>query len=273
MIRKFLLLAPLALFLLGGAALAQTSGSNMESQLNKMYNRLMSVPDEQKFLINDSILFMVDGYAKSDSVFDHKFNNLRFLGEIISSDKKVKIITWNVMDSQGGNSYYCYFIRNNGKTNSVYKLEGKHKDDSILNNILYNTDNWYGALYYAIQPFKIKGEEMYMVLGYDYKALGISRKIIDILTFPENGEPQLGKGVLEREEKTLYRDLLEYSSDGVVSLRFNSKKAVIFDHLASFSDTQEGSPEYQGSALTFDAYILEKGVWKFYSNVDIRNED
>lgn len=273
MMARLLFLIFLVFILPLGTLSAQLPDNNLENQINNMYNRLVGAQDDQKYLINDSILSIMDNYAASDSVFDHKFTGLRFLGQILSPDKKIKIITWNIMETQGKNSYYCYFIKKEGKTNSIYKLTGIHKEESISNDSQYTTNNWYGALYYDIQPFKIKGEVMYMILGYDYHVLGISRKIIDILTFTDNGELQLGKDVLEKDDKKIFREVIEYSSEGIVSLRFNSKKQVIFDHLTSFSDTEKNSPEYQGSDLSFDAFIFGKGVWKFYTNIDVRNQD
>ena len=109
-----------------------------------------------------------------------------------------------------------------------------------------------------------------MVLGYDYTALGESRKIIDIVGFNDNGI-YFGDGVLDMNGAILKRHILKYSSDGVVSLRFHSNKSVVFDHLTAFSNEESSGPSY-GSALSFDAFILEKGIWKFYSNVDIRNQ-
>jgi hypothetical protein len=64
--------------------------------------------------------------------------------------------------------------------------------------------------------------------------------------------------------------VLEYSSESVVSVRFNSPKMIIFDHLASFSTGDDGD-ESMGTGVSYDGYALKKGIWYFVKNVDARN--
>ena len=174
------------------------------------------------------------------------------------------------MDSLGDNRYYCYLIKRDKKENNIYKLEGKYSELGIDTSMVFSSSNWYGALYYDIRHFKSHRENLYLVLGYDFTALGESRKIIDIVGFNDDGI-FFGNGSLDMNGTTLIRHILRYSSDGVVSLRFYSDKSVVFDHLTSLY-TDKNSTESYGSALSFDAFIFEKGIWKFYSNVDIRNK-
>ena len=244
--------------------------SDFERSLNKMYDRIIIASDNDKPIINDSIRNLVEGYINSDTIFKNQLSGVRFLGELQSNDKNLKIVNWNVMDSGGDNSYYCYFIKKNRKENSVFKLEGRYSVAGIDSSKVFGADDWYGALYYDVRHFRSNRRDLYMVLGYDYTALGESRKIIDIVGFNDNGI-YFGDGVLDMDGATLKRHILKYSSDGVVSLRFHSNKSVVFDHLTAFSNEESSGPSY-GSALSFDAFILEKGIWKFYSNVDIRNQ-
>ncbi len=246
------------------------SQSGIEETINRMYDRIIAAPDNNKMKINDSIRTIIEGYIESDTVFNHKLSGARFLGEIQSDDKKLKIINWNVMDSGGDNRYFCYFIRRKGKENSIYKLEGKYSEAGIDTSRVFSDSDWYGALYYDVRHFRRNREDLYILLGYDYSMLGESRKIIEIAGFNDN-EIFFGNGSLDMNGTTLLRHILKYSSDGVVSLRFHSDKSVIFDHLTSFS-TDQNSTESYGAALSFDAFILKKGIWKFYSNVDIRNQ-
>ncbi len=243
---------------------------DFEGLLNQMYERIIVASDNNKSLINDSIRNLVEEYIYSDTIFKNQLSGVKFLGELQSNDKNLKIINWNVMDSGGDNRYYCYFIKKDKKKNIVFKLEGRYNVTGIDSSKVFGANDWYGALYYDLRHFRNNREDLYMVLGYDYTHLGESRKIIDIVGFNDNGI-YFGDGALDMNGKALKRYILEYSSEGVVSLRFHSDKSVVFDHLAAFSNGQNSDPSY-GSALSFDAFILEKGVWKFYSNVDIRNQ-
>ncbi|MCU0460600.1 MAG: hypothetical protein MUF36_01095 [Bacteroidales bacterium] len=248
---------------------ADGQSKEISSVLVNLYDRILFTgSDEEKVKLNDSILLVIDGYAASDSVFSHKFTNLRFLGQITSSDSRIKIITWNLLLRNGINNYYCYIIRKGKKSqgNRIYKLMGGHKPEQAETGRVYSADDWYGALYYAIEPCK----KEYVILGLDFGGMMVSRKIIDVLSFTPDGRLVLGKDIFLRENKKRFREVLEYSSESVVSLRFNSPKMLIFDHLASFS-TGEGDDESMGTGLSYDGYDYKKGTWYFITNVDARN--
>jgi hypothetical protein len=252
----------------------QPRGQDVSSILETYYNRISkSKDDAERLRINDSVILIIDSYSESDSVFGHRFNNLRNLGQITSPDKRVKIITWNLNLPDGTNKYYCYFIRNTGrgKQNKVYKLTSIISPVTVRTDILYSASDWYGALYYDIKPFKIGNQTFYILLGIDYHSLLLTRKIIEVLSFTREGEIIFGKNCFAAADKVKSREVLEYSSDGVVSLRFISDKSVVFDHLVSFTSDKKNNREYFGAEYSYDAYTLKKGMWRFISNYNIKN--
>jgi hypothetical protein len=146
-----------------------------------------------------------------------------------------------------------------------------NKVTPVDTNTFYSADNWYGALYYAIQPFRKERHTCYLILGLDYGKSVFSRKIADVLSFNDDGEIIFGLNVFEKNGNTKYREVLEYSPDGLLSLRINSKDLFVFDHITSFSSGHEGSSDSYGSGLFFDGYRYERGLWRFETNIDIRN--
>ncbi|MCJ7447772.1 MAG: hypothetical protein MUO72_08770 [Bacteroidales bacterium] len=253
----------------------QAYDQNVSSILETLYNRInKSKDDTERLRINDSIILIIDSYSLSDSVIDHRFNNLRFLGQITSPDKRVKIITWNLILLDGTNRYFCYLIRDEGtgKQNKVFRLTAIIRPETIRTDILYSRNDWYGALYYDIRPFKTNKQTYYILLGIDYYNLYMARKIIEVLSFTPEGEIIFGKNCFVNGDKVRSREVLEYSSDGVVSLRFNSGNSVVFDHLVSFSSDNKNNREFFGAEYSYDAYILKKGMWRFVSNYDIKNK-
>jgi len=241
-----------------------------------MFSRIRdNLSSEQKLRINDSIQTLVDKYAKSDSVFKYKFNNLRFLGQIISPDSLVKIITWNLILESGDNSYYCYFIRK-GKENSsndVYKLSGLYSEKAIRSDTLYSDSNWYGALYYDIRPFKVAGPDQgYVILGIDYGNSFVTRKIIDILTFGPDHNLIFGKKCFVDGKVLRQRVVFEYSTKVVMSLRFVNDKSIVFDHLSPSTPEFRDNHQFWGPDFSFDSYNFENGFWKLKSDVDVRIE-
>jgi hypothetical protein len=69
-----------------------------------------------------------------------------------------------------------------------------------------------------------------------------------------------------------YREVLEYSSGAVASLKFLSDKSIVFDHLVPVSSDLKDRKEYYAPDFSYDAYELEKGLWKFKADIDARNK-
>ncbi|MCU0474152.1 MAG: hypothetical protein MUC93_12455 [Bacteroidales bacterium] len=253
----------------------QTKSPNISPLLENLYNKILYTNDDgERIRLNDSVRLIISSYVASDSVFEHKFTNLRYLGQVTSPDSRLKIINWNLILRDGSNRYFCFLIRkgDKGEQNRVYELTGENQEEAVRTDQTYTDKNWYGALYYSIQPFKKEKRTYYILLGIDYGNILITRKIIDVLSFPEGGSILFGNDCFVKGEDKNFREVLEYSSDGVMTLRLHSKKMIVFDHLVSFSDDQNEKPEYAGAEFTYDAYLLKKGVWKFIKNADVKNK-
>ena len=109
------------------------------------------------------------------------------------------------------------------------------------------------------------------MLGVDFGNPMISRKILDVLSFSEDGSLVLGKKIFKTEDKLLCRDFFEYSSSAVMSLRFNSDSSAVFDHLVPFETTNQQGKKSYGPEYSYDAYSFKDNIWTFTPNVDARN--
>lgn len=259
-----------ALFLVPAMKIKSQQPESGEILQELFYGIIDTRNNEERIQLNDSIIKIIDKYVESERVLDHRFTDLRYLGQILSPDSRLKIITWNLNLTDGTNKYFCYLIRKakKGKPNEIFKLTAVNMDEPPSINTTYSEENWYGALYYAVQPFRYKRETCYVLLGLDYTNLLVSTKIIDVLTFTEDGGIIFGKDCFIREGEKRFRELLKYSSDGVAILRFNNRKSIIFDHLVPVSQVRRNSPEYYVPEFSFDAYVLKKGMWRFKENFE-----
>jgi len=256
--------------------MGQTSSQNVPAELETLFVRLEKVyDDDTRIRINDSIRSILDSYTVSDSVFAHRFTNLRYLGQITSSDNMLKIITWNLILTNSANRYFCYFIRKGEhiKENSIYRLTGVNSGEPVRTDTLYSGDNWYGALYYDLRPVKIKKNVCYVLLGIDFGNRKVSRKIIDVVTFTQDGGMIFGRKWFESGNEFKFRVVFEYDPTGVMSLRFRSGKSVVFDHLVPLSGGAKEEMQSFGAEYSFDSYSFKKGIWKFERNVDVRNKE
>jgi hypothetical protein len=259
-----------------GIARGQIPAKDASQVLEKLYGRLVNnYDDNDRLRINDSIRLIIDSYVASDTVFNHRFTNLRYLGQITSLDSLLKIITWNLVLSSEPSRYFCYFIRKQeqGKKNRIYRLATTYREDPVKTDTIYTERDWYGALYYDLKPIIIDNKRCWILLGIDYGNSFISRKIIDVLSFTAEDSIIFGRKWFASGEKIKFRDVFEYASNGMMSLRFRSDNSIVFDHLVPFSPALKDDRQYYGPDYSNDAYNFENGIWRLIINVDARNKE
>jgi len=273
--RKFIIYLILIVFMSTGTVMSQSKPPDTSEVLEGLFNSLIdNYNDKDRILINDSIRTILDSYVKSDSVFNHRFTNLRYLGQITSPDSLIKIITWNLVLENEPGKYFCYFIKKDteGKPNKIYRLSAAYNGNQVKTDTTYNESDWYGALYYDVRPVVADGRHCWTLLGIDYGNPDISRKIIDNLDFKPDNSIIIGRKWFEEGEKKNYRVVFEYASNAMMTLRFRSDTSVIFDHLAPLSSAHKEDRQFYGPDYSFDTYDFDGRIWKLKINVDARNK-
>lgn len=274
--KKYSLVLFLLLLILNSGINAATDISAIGKNLENLFKKLAaSQNDIEKRVINDSIVILVQQYVYSDSVFNTRFDNVKFLGQIVSPDSLVKIITWNVPFSEGVQNYYCYILTRFQGAEGVksYKLSGISGTETIRKDTTYSQYDWYGSLYYDIKPVTLSDGKYYMLLGIDFKDLFLTRKVIDIVKFGAENELVFGRLCFSDGIKLSYREVFEYSSSATMMLRFDPGNIVVFDHLSPFSPEYKDNFKYYGPDFSYDAYALENGQLKLKQDIDVRNID
>jgi hypothetical protein len=260
-----------------GTVSSQEKPVDVTHSLEKLFGRLTNnYNDDDRLRINDSIRMIIDRYVESDSAFTHRFRNLKYLGQIKPPNSQVKIITWNLVLRNSPGRYYSYLIRKEGQgeKNKVYKLMTEYNEDSLVTDTTYHESNWYGALYYDLKPYIIDNDKYWILLGIDYGNPDISRKIIEVLSFTPGDSLIFGKRLFNTGKEFRYREVFEYASTAMMSLRFRNDSTIVFDHLVPFSPAMQDNRQYYGPDYSFDAYQLKKtGLWQLEINVDVRNEE
>jgi hypothetical protein len=249
----------------------QAIAIKLETLFNKM---AISEDDAEKSSLNDTIDAIIQEYIKTDSVFYHRFNNTKFLGQITSPDSLVKILTWNVAYSDRAQNYNCYLLYRGNKNDEIrsYKLITISGADKIRTDTVYSQKNWYGSLYYDIRPFFINSEKYYILLGIDFKDAFLTRKVIEIVQFAEGNNLLFGELCFADQDKMRYREVFNYSSRAAMTLRFDLDDLIVFDHLSPFSPEYKDNFQYYGPDFSYDAYSLENGQWKLKQDIDVRNK-
>lgn len=129
-------------------------------------------------------------------------------------------------------------------------------------------DYWYGALYYNLLPFDTKEGRKYLLFGFDGFTFFDKRKVLEVLSFDKDGNPQSGAAVFDQPgDPEAQRIILEYFSEARVRLNWDEQyKMILLDHLIPFPNP------YTGGVMnipdgSYDGLKLEKGRWKFIDKV------
>lgn len=260
-----------------GLTKSQISGDETAATLEKLFGRLSSATeDSTRLRINDSIKFLVENYIATDKkIFSHTFSNLRYLGQIVSFDSLIKILSWNLVLANEPGRYFCYFIKrsSDGNPNRVYSLTRSYDKDPILTDNLYSESDWYGALYYDIRPFFTGSTQCWVLLGISYSDRMITRKVIDVLSFTPEDKIQFGKKWFASGGSLSFRHVLEYSASAIISLRFRSDNTIVFDHLVLLPSAGQDDRLYYGPDYSYDAFTFKDGIWSLSVNIDARNKE
>lgn len=230
--------------------------------------------DFEKIALNDSIQTVFYKTLLEKGSFNYKFDNLKHIGKVISKDNLCRIITWNLKFSAGTFKYYGFVQFNNKKRNNVQTYLLSDKSDSINNPEIsvLSYFSWYGALYYSMYDYEYKGKNYYILFGWDGNSYYTNKKIIDVVTFNNNGKPVFGKSIFKVDNKMQKRLIFEFNIKATMTCKFNeSVNAIVFDHLSPESKSKTGKLQFYGPDGTFDGLRLEKGKWVLVPNIYVTN--
>ncbi len=263
------------ILLLNSLSFGQVTESSQLQTLEKLFGRLRTGVDcSEKNSTNDSIIRILSSYASSDSVFNNRLSNLRYLGQITSPDSLVKLLTWNLVCTEDENSYFCLVIKRNVKKGrgAVTFIRSGYKQESPSADSISSASSWYGTLYYDIRPFEFNGTIKYILLGIDYGNPFITRKVIDVADFGPGGEITFGLKCFTDGKSARKRIVFEYSPRAVMSLKFVADTSIVFDHLSPSQPQYANNHQFYGPDFSFDSFNFQNGWWRYKGDIDIRNK-
>ncbi len=262
---------PLYIF---GVASGQLPGDSLRVPLANLFSKIRSSSEDSiRLSANDSIRLLVSKFTAREDLFNRRFQEVKYLGQILSPDSSLKIITWNIALKNNKGWYYCYLVRKSDDGSSLYvsSLVRPYEPGRIRTDTVFHSSDWYGALYYDIKPFEYDGRKCWILLGVNYSDPLVTRKIIDVLSFRNDGSILLGMKWFDTGKDIRYRHVLEYSSSAAITLRFLPDSLIVFDHLVPVPGSGgENRPVY-GPDYSYDSFTFDNGFWRFSGNFDARN--
>lgn len=202
------------------------------------------------------------------------FDSVKSISILRSDDNRFRIFTWHLRSDDGTYRYYGAIQVNNKEKLELYPLFDYSNQINNPEDTLLTKDTWYGAHYYDIitvtQDKKIK---KYILLGWKGNSLKTTKKVIDVLSFTKEGNPEFGADFFVLKNKKPKRIIFEYNAQTSMMLRYlDHKKWIVYDHLAPPNNANIGQYEVYGPDLSYDGLKYKKGKWILMEKLDLRNE-
>ena len=268
----------ITIIIFSNVLIAQNSATNQEKSIENLVfklNALGSGEDNENLKkLNDEFKAEFEKVLNQDWAFDYPFNELKSVGKISSSDKEVRIISWNVEWENYANSYFGFILKKEKKVGHylVELVENKTTVPPQPTESL-TTDEWYGALYYDILEVEKGRKTYYTLLGFDANNDRSTIKLIDVLYFVGK-TPKLGYPIFRTNngiEKRLY---FEHSAKTKMSLSYNKERdMIIFDHLSPESPGLSEFREYYVPDMSYDALVFDKNKWNLVEDIIALNKE
>lgn len=224
------------------------------------------------FSLSDSLKTRIELLIQNPSTFDNDFADYQGLSTLISSDDKLKIVTWNVEDISGDHYLYGVVGVKNENIVRAFSLEDKSGEIPTPEYAVLKPEKWFGAVYYEIITEKLQGDVYYTLLGYNGNDAFSRIRVVDVVTLSNSGRPRFGALIFDDHGRTKRRLIYEYSNKANMMLRYEERgDRIVMDHLAPLEPMYEGDRSYYGPDFSYDVLELKKGRWVLEKNVELRN--
>ena len=263
------------------SALAQNAIENVKSLEDSLVNSLEKIRTaetlKEKFVLNNRFENTLRKALRYDEAFTYKFDALsKVMSTKTSPDNAFRVFNWNieVPDIQE-HYFFCLIMKYDSRKDEyiIIELYDKSKYATRVEYTVYDDKKWFGALYYEIIPVKKGMNTIYTLLGWDGNNRMSNKKIIETMTFQGKDKIKFGLPMFKLDEYTKRRVVFQYSKKATISVKYKlikRKKYIIFNHLSPMSGQLAGIPDYLVPDLSFDAFVLENGKWKYLKDFDAR---
>lgn len=241
----------------------------------KVYGDTMvnSQTEENRFIASYRIVKNLVSILKIKNSYQYQLDSLLPMQILNSPDNKFRIFTWFVIND---NQQYRYFgaIQMNSDTLSLFPLVDYSEFIEKPEAQTVDNNNWYGALYYQIVPVKQKKKTYYMLFGSNGFTLVSNKKVMEVLWFSEDNKPRFGAPLIEKDNKTLNRFILEFSNDTWAALRYVPEETkIIYDHVLPNDEDLVGFFSQYLPDGTYEGFQWKKGKWQHIDMIEYQKRE
>jgi len=208
---------------------------------------------------------LVDALSVPGS-FDYPFDSLRYMFTFTPPDNQFRLYNWHIEFVNNTFRFYGVIQVNNKDSLQLYPLYDR-VEDALLNaeDTVLTRNGWYGAQYFKLIQKSIDDKKHYILLGWDGFNQMANRKLIDVLTFNDNGEPRFGAPIFKDGDRMKKRVLFVYNDDATMQLEYNSHKDIIaYDNLVPPNERSKGIQHTYIPDGTYSYFVFmpDKGYWE-----------
>ena len=247
---------------------------------------------------NEKLLQLFHDVLEQRNSINYSFDSIKTISILTSPDKKVRIVTWFLIDENGMNDHFG-FIQAYHSEKGKYVVYPLTDCWSKIVNPMTQTlspNYWFGAMYTQIIPIKDDSKTYYTLLGRNGGNIMSKYYVIEVLSFSHD-RPVFGANIFRNYGKRNMRILFEQAPVGYFHLSYEKQaylqksekkgkkensnatdtvfaQMIIFDRLIPMDESLNKLPQYYvGESSLNDAFIEQNGKWTFKTNVMGRNPD
>jgi len=229
---------------------------------------------DTRFLACRSLITALVRALKTENSFKYPFERLKSVSVLAPPDSSFRVFTWQLFVNDSTYRHYGAIQMNSKELKLFPLIDRRFEMTGLPNREQLPPNRWYGAVYFNLRPFDTRQGRKYLLFGFDGFSFFDKRKVLEVLSFDEKGEPVFGAPVFERDGKTEeQRIILEYTADAKVRLNWDEQyQMILMDHLIPFPSPYTGGMMYVPDG-SYDGFKLVKGRWKFVNKVFNDSQD
>jgi len=223
---------------------------------------------------NIKFCILLEKALKEPSAYAYEFDSLYTVSKLRSDDDSFRIFTWQLFEKDDVYTYMGYILKADG---NLIKLNDASANYFTPEFEIGDKDHWYGALYYSMTAFQSNDKTMFLVFGFDGNSLMENRKVIDVLSFDKEGNPNFGADVFLPGDQSIShpasmsRVILEYFAGSIINCNYDEiQRQVLYDHLI-FKKTEFG--QFLVPDGSYEGYVFDEGMWKHNIKVFHQTQD
>ena len=225
---------------------------------------------QMRFSATKSLIKTLVRGLKTENSFAYRFPLVKNISIQYPADSSFRIFTWQLFVDDNHYQYFGAIQQRNAEL-KLFPLSDRSEQLTDLENTVTDNRDWYGALYYHIHQYDTPAGRRYLLFGFDGYRFFDKRKVVDVLSFSADGQPEFGKHPTFQQLDpktgepldTLHRLVLEYNAEASIRSNFDPMTgALIHDFLVPTGNPYSGELSNLPDG-TFVGYLPQaSGVWK-----------